>query len=65
MKQRPQYIIRDWAGNKPFGEKTFKDFDDAWDCIYRAIEQRYGIPCSDEQEKAFDVECGEYYVEEL
>ncbi len=62
MKQ--QFIIKDWAGNEMFDE-TFSDFDDAWSFLTRKLEQRFGIPQSDKEERAFDVELGEYQVLEL
>lgn len=61
---KTQYIIKDWAGNKPFGEMTFKDFEDAWDFISASLERRYGIPSSEAEEKMFDDAMGEYHVEE-
>lgn len=62
---RPKYIIKDWAGNKPFGDMIFTDFEDACSYLYGKIEQRYGIPQNEEQERMFELECGEYSVEEV
>lgn len=61
---KPQYMIKDWAGNLPFGEVRFSDFEDAWSYIYSWAEQRYGIPQSEDHERQFDSILGEYRVEE-
>ena len=60
-----QYIIYDWAGNKPFGDKTFNDFEDAWSYIYASCEQRYGVPQNEQQENELDQILGEFSVEQL
>jgi len=31
---KTMWIIKDWAGNKPFPDKKFKTFQDAWEFIY-------------------------------
>ena len=61
---KPQYIIKDWVGNKPFGEKTFSDFEDAWSHVYSFVDRRYGIPQNEDQEKHIDEIINEYHVEE-
>lgn len=63
--KKPLYIILDWAGNKPFGEKTFRDFEDAWDFLYGSLEKRLGIPQNEAQEQAFEEELEGFHVEEL
>lgn len=65
MKSKPMYIIKDWAGNKPCGDMTFKEFDDAWDHISSMLEKQYGIPSSEDQEKMFEDAMGEFEVEEV
>lgn len=34
---KPQFKIYDWAYNKPFGDITFRTFEDAWSFIYENI----------------------------
>ncbi len=29
------YVIEDWAGNKPWPDKEFKTFEDAWEFLYQ------------------------------
>lgn len=33
------YIIKDWAGNLPFGLRTFNSFESAWAHIYEQIPE--------------------------
>lgn len=48
----PQFRIYDWAGNLPFGEKTFCSFEDAWNYLLAFFP--------DEEDEEF---FAEYYVE--
>ena len=34
-----KYIIKDWAGNHLFKNKTFKTFDDGWDFIRENVQE--------------------------
>lgn len=52
-----KFKIFDWAGNKPFGEKTFETFEDAWEHVYEYLNEY-----SDDE---FDEACGEYDVREV
>jgi hypothetical protein len=51
------FIIKDWAGNYPFGRKTFPDFETAWGFLY---EQYSEVESEDE----FNAQMGEFYVEQ-
>lgn len=52
------YKIFDWAGNKPFGEKRFDTFEDAWEYLYEWLSEN-------RPEEEFEDECGEYYVDKV
>ena len=51
------YIIYDWAGNKPFGDREFKEFEDAWEVVYEYVRKNY-------PENEFEETVGEYHVDE-
>lgn len=57
-----KWIIQDWAGNYPFGDKKFKDFDSADEYLTLWIEKKY--PKTKDDEKAFSEERGEYEIVE-
>lgn len=42
-----KFIIRDWANNICFNNKTFKTFDDAWEYIYSVVD------CEDDYQEYF------------
>lgn len=33
------YIIEDWAGNRLFKDKTFSNFDEAWEFIHENVKE--------------------------
>jgi len=33
------FIIQDWAGNRLFPDKEFKDFEDGWDFLYQFFDE--------------------------
>lgn len=49
-----QYIIKDWAGNRIKSDKSFDDFESAWDFILGELTDEL---------KLTEEDLGEYYVE--
>ena len=54
--------IFDWAGNRPFGPRTWPTFEAAWEVVYAHARKELGEGCSD---KEWDDFVGEYHVEEV
>lgn len=50
------WMIFDWAGNKPFGEQRFDTFEDAWEHVFSHLAE---IGDYDPESP------GEYYVERI
>jgi hypothetical protein len=44
-----KYIICDWANSRPFGWKTFPDFETANDYLEAYIGKKHGYPENDDQ----------------
>lgn len=55
MGKRTKFIIQDWTGKVCFHGKEFAYFEDAWGFIYEFHR--------DLNEKDFEDQMGEYYVE--
>jgi hypothetical protein len=56
-----KFVIEDSCGNRPFGNETFKTFEDGWSFLYEQF------PSSDDEEEAerMEEELGEHYVIEV
>lgn len=54
-ESKKTWIVKDWAGNYPFGRRTFHSFEDAWGFIREFLEN----------ESEMEIDLDEYFVDEV
>ena len=57
------FVIRDWANNDVFGDKTFNTFEDAYDFLHNFLEKKYPkIYDSDDGDSSFTDLIDSYWI---